>query len=270
MLLSEYHQKTLRGVCSAKIDDFRRLATKVVETPHGPAMWIDRGGDTLAVAHLDYVQFSPPEFRGDAIHCPQLDDRLGAWAILDYLPRITTRAYDVLLCDSEEIGQSTAQYTGHTAPALLELPKRYNWAWELDRAGVDTVTYQYQSPAWEDALEEGGFRLGMGSFSDISSLEQLGISCANFGVGYHHQHSPRCYADLRDTLDQCAMVAEFLEAQGGTPFPHVPREDRRIDDWDRYGSDDSATYGLFPCPTCGEPLAWDPSWRFCPLCGNDI
>ena len=269
MILSSAQQRKLSAVCRASVDDFIPLGTRHATTPDGPAIFIDNGGSTLAVGHLDHVLWHTPTFQGDRIQCGQLDDRLGVWAILDYLPTLTNKPYDILLCDSEEVGRSTAGYAGFDGSSPLVLPKRYNWVWELDRAGTDVVTYQYNSPDWHDALESAGFSLGWGSFSDISALEHLGLSAVNVGVGYHGQHSANCYGELSETIAQCRQFAEFLEMYHDTPFPH--QSDDRWDDeqWDRW-EDMGGSPGLFPCPHCGEPLEWQARWNFCPICGSSL
>ena len=197
------------------IDGFRELGT-TVETPDGPMIHIDQGGDTLAVAHLDWVKWTKPKFskKRNRIYCPQLDDRLGVWVILDLLPTLGVYS-DVLLTDSEERGRSTAK--------SFTTSKTYNWMYQFDRRGTDTVLYDYDSKENRQRLEESGLTTGYGSFSDICRLDHLGISGWNVGTGYHHEHSLQCYAELNDTLSQAIKFSGFWEKHKGEYIPAPPK-----------------------------------------------
>lgn len=186
-------------------------------TKHGPLIHIDRGCDTLGVAHLDHVRFTRPYIDRETgtVYCPQLDDRLGAYVILDLLPKMGVEC-DIILCDSEESGQSTAQYfIGE------KVPDRYNWGFEFDRNGTDNVFYQYEDTDLCKDMVAFGFDLGFGSFSDISELGHLGIAFVNLGVGYYNQHTLSCHAKLSETLAQAKMFANFWHEHHQTKYPFV-------------------------------------------------
>ena len=149
------------------------------QTAHGPMIFIDNNAPVLAVGHLDYVDFKEPkrkkQYKNTIIYdCPQLDDRLGVWMILDILPLAGIKC-DILLTDSEEQGQSTAQYFKPT--------KKYNWIMEFDRQGTSTVMYDYDDNDMRQLLREYDFEIEYGAFTDICSLESLGCKEFNFGVG---------------------------------------------------------------------------------------
>jgi hypothetical protein len=173
---------------------------------------IDNGSDILAVGHLDVVLKATPVFKGDVVKAPQLDDRLGAYIILDLLPKLGLK-YDLLLCDGEEQGLSTArQFIPH---------KNYKWAFEFDRQGTDSVLYDYESnEKWRKAVA-GFSRIGCGSFSDISELTDWGFCAVNWGCGYHLQHSFNCYADLRDTSKMVAQFVKFYKAYRHKTFKYT-------------------------------------------------
>ncbi len=203
------------------ISAFRALG-ETIDTPHGPLIFQDNGAKVLAVAHLDSVDTSRPRLSKGIVRCPQLDDRLGAWIVLDVLPRLGVNC-DILLTDSEEKGQSTAQYFTET--------DRYNWVCEFDREGSDVVLYDYETEPLSDLLESYGFPIGWGSFSDICSL-RLDVSAINFGVGYHRQHTPHCFADLRETESMLRRFARFYSDQKGKRLEHNPAG--YADDSDEY------------------------------------
>jgi len=130
---------------------------------------------------------------------------------------------DVLLTDSEEIGQSTAQYFPET--------DYYNWTFSFDRAGLDVVLYDYETKALCDLLQGYGYNTGWGSFSDICSL-RTNTACMNFGVGYHYQHSYKCYAKMGDTEYAVDMFREFHNDYKDVRLDHVP--DTSYDDgWEQ-------------------------------------
>lgn len=225
-MLTKALKNMLVNRCTQRTSTFAKLGdTK--QTKDGPLTWIDNGGSVLAVAHLDWVMSRPPLLVGDMIKCPQLDDRLGVWTILDLLPKLGVKV-DVLLTDSEEVGRSTSQY--------FETSKEYNWMFQFDRRGTDVVMYQYGTDENGERLEKYGFKVGSGTFSDICSLDFLGISGWNVGVGYHNEHSDKCYADLNDTYMNAVKFAEFWNDWKDTPIPAPPEEDRAGYGWWRNSS----------------------------------
>jgi hypothetical protein len=198
-----------------------------------------KGNRVLAVAHLDTVlredsQISKTLTGNYEVWSPQLDDRLGAWVLLDVLPQFGLAGeYDILLTDLEEVGQSTAEH--------FKTNKKYNWIFEFDRQGTDVVMYEYDTPKHRELLTDAGFEVGIGSFTDICYLEHLGCAGFNFGVGYHGQHSKNCYAKLRDTLGMVAKFRRFFHEHKDTHLAWKPSDTVRHsifsdDDWYRSSS----------------------------------
>ena len=180
----------------------------ITDLPTRHLIYQDNGADILGVGHIDTVDNhrSTQTEAGLEAHSkamnlaryhqtgPQLDDRLGVWALLSVLPEHMN--YDVLLTDNEEIGQSTA--------ASFEPPngKAYNWIFELDRRKDGCVLYQYGSKKWNKELTKAGFRIDRGSFSDIGYLDHLGVQGVNIGIGYDHEHTLACDWDIDFTREQ--------------------------------------------------------------------
>lgn len=198
--------------CRMDVSEFEKLGD-CIQTKDGPVIHIDNGANVLAVAHLDYVLWANPKIKKDTIYCPQLDDRLGVWVILDVLKEVGINV-DVLLTDSEECGRSTSQY--------FDSPKEYNWMFQFDRAGNDVVMYEYETDEHCEKLESVGWKVGNGSFSDICHLNHLACTGFNFGVGYWMQHTKKCYADLRDTRRNVAKFMAFYNKYADTPMPFDP------------------------------------------------
>jgi hypothetical protein len=178
----------------------------------------DNGSNVLAVAHLDTV--GKPETRGCkfleteggvVVYSRALDDRLGAYVILDLLPALDINV-DLLLTVGEETGQSTARY--------FEPPKEYDWVIEFDRGGTDVVMYQYEDDDMCDLVRDSGAKVGDGIFSDICYLDHLGVKAFNWGVGYRDYHSARSHAFLDDTFDMVSHFMNFYQANVGTRLPH--------------------------------------------------
>ena len=217
----------LKRVCET--DDFAQWADRV-ELPAGRFYWYrDNGARVLAVAHLDTVQGDRScrvvdSAAGLLAVSGALDDRLGAYVILELLPRLGITC-DVLLTTDEERGQSTAY---EFAQDFAEDGKPYDWIIEFDRGGTDVVMYQYETPGLVAMVESVGARVGDGSYSDIADLESLGCAAFNWGVGYADYHSPRAHAWLTDTFRMVARYVDFHNVYAGQRLEHVP--DRR-DSW---------------------------------------
>lgn len=178
----------------------------------------DNGSDILAVAHLDHVQADPTcqvvdTSAGLLALSGALDDRLGAYVILELLPKLGITC-DWLLTTDEEVCASTAEDFVTT--------NDYNWIIEFDRGGTDVVMYDYETPALVELVEASGARVGHGSFSDICMLEHLGCAAFNWGVGYQDYHSAKSHAWLEDTFRMVARFMKFYEANANTFLRHYP------------------------------------------------
>ena len=183
------------------------------DTPDGPLYFHDHGARVLGVAHLDTVLQARPVKSGPYVFAPQLDDRLGVYCLLNLLPTMGINL-DVLLTTGEEHCRSTARH----------FQGRYNWVVEFDRAGTDCVFYQYGVKAWQKVWRRA-FHIGQGSYSDIASLD-LGVCCANLGIGYHNQHSRYCHANLEDTRKQLSKFALLYRQYEAREFPYSEIWDR--------------------------------------------
>lgn len=182
--------------------------------------FLDRGSSVLAVAHLDTV-VSPRDRKarfietkdGLVVNSGALDDRLGAYVILEMLPKLGIET-DVLLTVGEESGRSTA--------AHFEAPRQYDHVIEFDRGGTDVVLYQYHDDATVDRVESAGAEVGLGAFSDTAFLEHLGCKAINWGVGYHDYHSTRGFAYLDDTFAMVELYRRFHAQNAGVYLEHIP------------------------------------------------
>lgn len=118
----------------------------------------DNGSNVLAVAHLDSVQPHTActvvgTAAGPLALSGVLDDRLGAYVILEMLPRLGVTT-DWLLTTDEEMGESTA--------AEFSSEKPYHWTFQFDRGGTDVVMYDYETPELVEMVEASGARVGGG------------------------------------------------------------------------------------------------------------
>lgn len=215
----------------------------------------DNGSNVLAVAHLDTVvtpKGRRPHFRnthnGPVVTSGALDDRLGAYVILELLPKLGVTC-DWLLTVGEESGCSTAEY--------FKTSKDYHWVIEFDRGGMDVVMYQFEDADSRDLVEAAGATMGSGSFSDIASLEHLGVKAFNWGVGYQgNYHSPQGYAFLGDTFSMVAKYLRFHEQNAGQVMTH--------DEGSYYSSRDDF---YLDCDWCGTKRSVDTVTWYCTYCG---
>lgn len=205
--------KRVKVHCTNSIIDYVELENfEYHATPDGQFyLFQDNGANVLAVAHLDTVlpDAADCQRHRDRVWSVALDDRLGAYIILEVLPALGIEC-DILLTIGEETSQSTAE---HFNPH-----KAYNWVVEFDRAGTDVVTYQYQTAAWHEALTMAGFKIGKGCYSDIAELYTLGIACVNIGCGHKDSHTRGCRVNLRDTSRMVALFVDFYWRNYTTRF----------------------------------------------------
>lgn len=231
---SAFSAEDLIRVCETAPGDFGSYAPRIDLPPD--RLWKgasdrfyyyrDRGSPILAVAHLDHVQDDATcrivdTHDGPLVLSGALDDRLGAYVILEMLPRLGIEV-DWLLTTDEEMGASTAKefYVDH---------KQYHWMIEFDRGGTDVVLYQYENLETRAMVREADAYVGVGSYSDIADLAQLGCAGFNWGVGYQDYHSRRSHAWLEDTF---RMVAKFMKFYALNRDYHIPFD---VDEDEIYG-----------------------------------
>lgn len=200
----------------------------------------NNGSDILAVAHLDTVQHDMTcqvieTAAGPLAVSGALDDRLGAYVILDLLPALGINC-DILLTTDEEMGRSTGrEFCEDFIDNDGQPAKEYNWIIQFDRGGTDVVMYQYETPEYANLVVQAGAVVGDGSYSDIAVLDDLGCAAFNWGVGYQEYHSPRSHAWLNDTFRSVARFVRFHSTNAGTCLPHEPLD--YADDWLLYDCD---------------------------------
>lgn len=261
----------LETVCSLDIRDFHQLGTYVATSKTSGYTFIDRGGSVLGVAHLDTVQqgtfFEVYFFQeeGDIVFSPRLDDRLGVYLLLDYIPEKYGLVYDILLCEDEEYGMSTAAAFEPSAYG-----KEYNWMFEFDRGGQDTVMYRYQTSELSEWLRQAGCKIGHGTYTDIVDLEHLEVVGINFSTGYYNYHQINAYAVLEETRKSVADFVRFYTRFAHKKISHTPRPKVKYAwqprDWD--DRKDSYTYTKLPAKTGeGDLYTWE-KWGYvtCPRC----
>lgn len=179
-------------------------------------LYIRRGGSVLGVAHLDYVESGFHACRaslydGEYIFSTRLDDRLGLHGLAVLSDMLGDSSFDVLLTTGEESALSSASLF---SPAD---GSEYNWVFELDRRGLDCVTYNHDTKAWRRALGQAGFSIATGTYSDISSLS-LPVCKVNFGIGYHDEHTKLSYARIDDFCRAIKRIKRFIGKYAGTKF----------------------------------------------------
>lgn len=239
-----FDREALRRICQMperkfiKAFDLERVEV-AQRAPHNWYGFRDNGSDILAVAHLDTVVM--PHQRlcnfidtagGEIVYSGALDDRLGAFINLDLLPKLGVNA-DILVTTGEESGMSTASF--------FEPRKEYKWIFEFDRGGTDVVLYDYEDEDTIDLVEMTGAKVGVGSFSDISYMEHVGVKAVNWGTGYQDYHSVRSHAYLDDTMMMVNYFLDFYDFCKDFDLPHEKQEHSWWDwrDWSKAHGQDS-------------------------------
>lgn len=263
----------LHNICNASKPQLTKGYDRIERNKR--ACWFkDNGGDILAVAHIDHVcqdnHFGHVKLGDDIlVYSPRLDDRLGVYTITDVLPRIGIRA-DILLCDDEEMGQSTA--------SLFDTDKKYNWMVEFDRSGDDAVLYQYRNNADWLGATRSFFEIDYGSYSDISRLDHLGVCGINIGVGYHEYHGPRAHFSVDEWYRNLCNFAGFYDQFKDARFEHKASRYNELDDWPydyaykKTKSRNNTGYIDAYCPYCYEETLFEsghyPNSFRCNSCGE--
>lgn len=169
------------------------------------------GSKILAVAHIDFhCSGNVHKANAKQVVSSALDDRLGVYLALDLLPKMGVPC-DVLLCDDEEMCNSTMRNLG------VQFLGKYNWIIELDYPGIGATTYDYRST--REAVADIYGNVARGSFSDISLMSGYSpVGAFNAGVGYRSQHTERCVIEL-DNLEKCvSLIQAFYAKYGNTRF----------------------------------------------------
>lgn len=237
MIESAFDPDVLTWVCSADAPDLMESYARGVYStlteykvdqpaPHDRFWYADNGSNILFVAHLDTVMGGARAHgcptsvidteAGPFVASGALDDRLGAYVGLELLPALGCE-FDYLFTVGEEQGMSTAAFFD-----AADFKREYHWIIEFDRGGTDVVLYQYEDSDLKAKVESTGARVEQGIFSDISSMEHLGVKALNWGVGYRDYHGPRSHAWLVDTFRMVAYFLDFYAKYADTVLPHTP------------------------------------------------
>lgn len=212
-------------------------------------LFFDNEGKILLVAHIDTVQ-EPKIHRitTENIHAQGLDDRLGCaighW-IMQPLP------VDLLICDYEESGASTAQYH--------DVKDTYNFIIELDRAGTDFVDYEGMAePAFiTDIKNIVGMNQGWGTFTDLCFLDTKKIGAVNWGIGYHNAHSRSSYAPVKEVMSQIEKLWTFIQVFQDRPYSEGVQTYKYYNynksyDYKNYQNKKNNNWYMDTCKWCGE------------------
>lgn len=216
------NEEALQTLCTASVAELRKLGDFQRTDSDGAGFtMLRRDARVLGIAHTDVnskVQNYGKDLQITAtrVKHPWLDDRLGLHALLHCLPDLGV-TFDVMLTEKEEISKSTGG-----SPQAIAVASKYNWMFMMDRAGDDCAMYEYDADGgeWSDALDRHGWRRMVGTASCIKSMKAAGVKGANFGVGYHEEHSDLCYVEIPLYIQQCKRVAEFVQDFGAQRFAH--------------------------------------------------
>lgn len=184
----------------------------------------------MLVSHLDTVHEEPVRdicttADGNILMSPQGiggDDRCGCYALIKAYNAVQVKPWLLFTCE-EEVGGVGAQafadcFAQRKLPAELDALKCLV---EIDRRGADdAVFYDCYNPAFEEYIEEKGFKTAFGSFSDISVIApELSIAAVNLSAGYYNAHRLNEYivrSELEHTIE---CVVEIVADSTRADFP---------------------------------------------------
>jgi len=190
-------------------------------------MFKDNGSNILGVAHLD-SHYPPAHFvvanlsHKRIILSPVHDDRIGAYLMIDMLPRMGINV-DILLTEDEEQGNSSAK---HFTPK-----KEYKWIFMFDRSGTDVALYQYNDADLRAKLKKHGLEGSHGSYSCIKDMEKLGVKGMNFGSCYYNNHSLDSYLNESELAINLACFRDFYNEFKDTKLEHKEPEYKSYQKW---------------------------------------
>lgn len=167
----------------------------------------------LLVAHLDTVHKQKPsqiyyDSEQGVMWSPQGiggDDRCGVYIILKLLSKYKPH---VLFTEDEEIGCVGAKKTTET----LKKPN-VKFIIEIDRRGSDDcVFYDCDNKDFQKYIQDFGFTLAHGTYSDIVELsEEWDIASVNLSAGYYQEHTTSETIKTNDMIKTFERVAKILE-----------------------------------------------------------
>lgn len=207
----------------------KQIYTEIIATPN----YIVAIGEIpiALVAHLDTVfQYGKRSIFYDKLKnvmwSPEglgADDRAGVYAIL----QILKRGYrpTVIFTTDEERGAIGASLL--TTDIIIP-PVDIKYMIELDRQGYhDCVFYDCDNRRFEEYVQSFGFRMALGSFSDISILcPAWEIAGVNLSVGYKDEHSVSETLNIGMLFTTIGKVEKMLQdAENSEYFKYIPSTD---------------------------------------------
>lgn len=211
------HYGEIKEACRLKPKQLKdKFGLTELTTDDGKKMWFkDNGSNVLFVAHVDsvqnYYELDTVKLKEDTlIFCPTLDDRLGVYVGLYWLPKAGIKP-DILLTTDEEKMKSTGHW--------FNPPKKYNWMFMFDRKGDGAVVYNYGSEQLKYKLGKHGFEVSTGTYSCIKDMQHMNCVGINFGVGYTDNHSTFAYASRKTLESQLRKFRDFWKEFSNTSMP---------------------------------------------------
>lgn len=204
------------------------------------------------VAHLDTVFKAPPDniyYDKDknVMWSPEglgADDRAGVYSIIQILKKGLKPT--VIFTTDEETGAIGAEALIKKIP---KPPTSLKYIIELDRRGSDDcVFYDCDNPQFEDYVEEFGFVMNFGTFSDISVIcPAWKVAGVNLSIGYYNEHSYSEILHIGQMLNTIKKVEKMLYVADEAPA--FEYKEIKYSRWYRYMS-----------PTEDDIPAWDPAY----------
>lgn len=241
-------QRSLKKVLSTFL---KRHYPKVIETKD--YIYAEGTIPIALVAHMDTVFKNPPEEiffdpKHNVMWSPQglgADDRAGVFGIVQII-RSGLLPHVIFTTDEERGALGAMQL------AKLDCPfNNIKYLIQLDRRGSDDcVFYECDNKEFVDYIEDFGFSLNYGSFSDISELcPAWGVAGVNLSIGYRDEHSECEVLFVGQMLATIAKVKKMLNAaETAKKFEYIPSPVTNFpfsQDWYNWGT---IAYGLSDDP----------------------
>lgn len=175
--------------------------------------------DVALVAHLDTVHrvsnrnclyYDPKHMVAWSPNGLGADDRAGVYAIIQ-LVKMGYRPH-IFFTHDEESGAWGAKEL-----IKYDFPFETNFIIELDRKGTkEAVFYDCGNKEFKEKILSYGFKLGYGTFSDISIISPaFDVASVNLGIGYYNEHTKDETLKVKEMWDTITRVSVILEEQKG-------------------------------------------------------
>ena len=169
----------------------------------------------LDTVHKESVKTICASDDGNILMSPQGiggDDRCGVYALIKAYREAPVKPWLLFTCDEECGGKGADAFARDYAKGNLPNLDHIKFLVEIDRRGSnDAVYYSLDNPEFEMFIEQYGFELDFGSYSDICDVAPaIGVAAVNLSSGYYQAHTQHEYINRRELEATISRVMDII------------------------------------------------------------